>query len=184
MAKQKKWEMLLAEAKFLMQQSRDTLFDVVSKMVSVSNDADFLAFHGGVIDKADEHLDQFLADYDITFREAELVLKYYPAREQWRNTGIRVMLAESIVRRDEASKSGAPTRNSPRRVTIAEYEKLQEQLDTECKHTSAVVGELSEARSEMKTLREENRRLMRELAVAEGRISELERMIKREPAMV
>lgn len=180
----KKWETLLNEATAMIQQSRENLFDAVTNLVAVMADEDFLSYHGGVLDKAEAMLDALLVGYDLSYQEAALMLKYFPAREQWRTKGIRELLNESIDRRDAESKANKPERSKPRRVSLEEFAKLQEQIEAECKTTARLSQKLAESETERKSLEQKIRDLTRELARAEGRIVELERMVNRSLSIV
>ena len=184
MAKGKKWELLLTEVKNLLADSRGNMCDAVERLVQVFRDTDYLAFHGDNLDAAQEHLDTFLADFDLTFAEAELIYKYYPTREQWRTTSLRTMLAESMNRRDTSQRpeAGDATKKSRTVISRKDFEKVQQQLSQEVARSKSLVDQLADAMAETARLSKENRELVRQLARAEGRISELERIATRELA--
>lgn len=181
MAKGKKWELVLKEVESLIGHSNGVLFDRVLKLQSVYDDPAFRLHHKEVEDDIHDHLDKFLGDYGISFADASLMLRYYPAKSQWEFGKVREMLAESMDRRDaERPQAAAPRKRSV--VSHKEFEQVQKQVEQETVRSKALASELADKRTELEQLREENKRLTRELARAEGRISELERMVKGELA--
>lgn len=184
MAKGKKWELLLVEVKNLLAESRGNLCDAVERMLTVFRDPEYLAFHGDKLDAAQAHLDTFLADFDLTYSEAELIYRYYPSREQWRTTSLRTMLAESMERRDASQRAepGAAPKKSRAVISRKDFEKVEQQLAQEVTRNRSLADELADTRSELTRVLQENRELMRQLARAEGRIAELERIANREMA--
>lgn len=183
MAKGKKWELILKEVESLVGGSNVLLFDRVTKLQAVYDDPEFRRFHGDVIDAMDEHLDKYVGDYGLSFSDLTLVLRYYPARVQWETGQLREMLAMSLDRRDSERKSDKPAVERKRSVvTHKEFEAVQKQAEQEATRAKSLASELADRRSEVERLRDENRELTRQLARAEGRISELERMLKGELA--
>lgn len=176
----KKWENVLVEVKQLLAESRANLFEAVTRIVAVYDDTDFRAHHSDKIDAMESHLNEFLADFDLTYGEAALILKYYPARDQWRTNSLRTMLAESVTRRDSESRRDAPVRPAPRRIKVEEFEAVQKRFDQESARANSLAQTVQTKDDIINELRQENQRLTRELARAEGRISELERALSRE----
>ena len=175
------WQQNLAQAREMRGQAGASLFDRLKLLNAVFEDADWRVRTG----KTDEGqwldmLDEEVADAFLPFAELRDMLLYAPERAQWSDgklTELRAKMHED--RRRQRSESAAP-QPQRKRVTAddlkaVEREKAQSKalyLDGECKSLQ----------ERLKELEVENRRLTRELAKAEGRISELERMVKGELA--
>lgn len=174
----KKWEQLLLDVRRIRGKSNGLLFDRVNLLVDVYADGDFLAFHGGSVDKAQKQLDGELGDFGIDFFDAKAMLELHPKRATWENGNVKQMLADTIehnaAKAKERNADNAPviTRKRP---TIAEYEESEKRAEQANQRCESLMEEVAR-------LRAENRRLTAELARAEGRISELERMVRREYA--
>lgn len=176
MANGKKWEKMLLEVKELVGKSNELLFDRATRLVAVYHDKDFQDYHKGDADKIESHLDQYVADYGVTFYDVLEMLKWFPSRGEWSKGSVRQILAESLERRDAtrpAKEATAIKRSNP--IPVKEHEAVKKELAQEVARAKSLASEIQE-------LRDENRRLTRELAMAEGRISELERMVKRDLA--
>ena len=179
----KKWETLLNEAKSLIQQSRENIYDAVCRMVEVSKDPGFVDFYGGVVDKAEACLDDLLGGFHLTFSEAELMLHYFPAKEQWKTMPLNDMLADSIVRRNAENKRDSAPRAIATRPTAKEMEQVKLELGQEREKAVELAKEVSRQVSEVDQLRAKIRDLEQENARLRGRIEELERMVRPDVAM-
>lgn len=176
-----KWEIKLKEVDRLIAGSNASLFDRAVLLQEVYDDPGFRQFHGAKEDAMHDQLDAKLGDYGITFADASLMLRYFPAKASWQTSHIRNMLAEAMDRRDaERRPAAAVVARQRATVTRKEHEALQKRLGEEATRAAALAREIADSRTELERLRDENRRLAAELARAEGRIVELERALNRQ----
>ena len=169
-----KWELTLKKVDALIAESNGSLYDRAVMLKEVWDDPGFLEFHNRDIDKAEEHLNEKLGDYGVTIFDCISLLKHFPDRMRWTGGKLREMLAaaldaESRMRSDSADPK--PDRKGP--VARKEFDKLESDL----KHVNSRADALAE---ENGRLRAENATLRSQLDQAHGRISELERILKRE----
>lgn len=174
----KRWKQLLAKAREMRGQSGLKAYDRAQDLVEVFNDRDFRAERGNVDDlKAAKKLDQYVGDLCCEFLELRDMLSYYPSRDQWGDGNLAKMKREMYEahrksKRDSEAEAEPITRTRP---TLAEYKDLKKEADELKVRTKYQADEVA-------LLREENHRLRTELARAEGRIQELERIVKLQPA--
>lgn len=162
----------LIAASELRTQGRAALFQRAKLLVEVFEDRDFRADNEQFDDlKAAELLDTYLEDTAATFLEIRAILQTFPTLEQWEGKTIR-QLYESALESSRAN-TDEKTRVAPRRVTIKQFE--EEQLAR--KEAEAETRNLKKQLAEMDAA---NRKLIRENAQLEGRITELERIARRE----
>lgn len=150
---------------------RESLFQLATILVEVFEDRDFRADSGNIDDfHASELLDKYLEHTAATFLEVRAILQTFPTLEQWNGKTVRE-LYESALESSRASEDSKP-RVTPRRITIKEFEeeqRLRREAEAEVRNLKKQVDELDK----------QNRKLIRENATLEGRISELERAIER-----
>ncbi len=176
----KKWETLLNEATELIKNSRENIYDAVERMIAVSKDAGFLDFYGGEFDKAVGCLDDLLGGFNLTFAEAELMMRYFPARGQWRSASLADMLAESIVKRNAEEAKESPPRAPINRPSAKELERIKADLGEERTKSANLATEVARYVSETDQLRARIRDLENENQRLQGRIEELQRLLKTE----
>ena len=182
MSRKVKWEIVLRNVDELIKQSNAGLYERVVLLKQVWDDPDFLAFHKSDVDAAEDHLNQKLGDYGITFFDAAAMLKHFPDRSEWAGASIRDLLAKALD-----LESGARTRHeepkSDRKKPIAhdEHERIKGELETQVQILSKRSESLADENSR---LRSDNQELRRENAELRGRVMELERIARRELAAV
>lgn len=183
MAKMLKYKELLLQAKSLMRKGAESLFDRAKILVEVFDDAAFRADHGMYDDaQLAEQLDAYLQDTKWRFAELRLMLSFCSDRKRWSTGKLRDLYDEAL-----AAKRPAPQEEPRHRrtATVAELEAAEDRV----KHEAAVSRQLraqleSEAKqrenteTELERLRRQNAQLREELAVARGRIEELERVLR------
>ena len=156
----------------MLAEGRENLHERVKLLVGVFEDREFRADNQQYDDfQAANLLDKFLEATALTFLEARAVYQTYPAFKQWEGKSIRE-LYESALEQSRATDS-EKERATPRRVTIKQFEEEQRSrrdAEAECRNLKKQVADLEA----------ENRNLIRDNARLEGRVSELERIIRRE----
>lgn len=96
MARAKKWELKMHEARELRKQGSELLFDRVNLLTECYEDADFRAWHESNQTNDLDFLDGELSDTAATFLTLHAVLMKYPDRESWIKHNIRDLIAEVI----------------------------------------------------------------------------------------
>lgn len=151
---------------------RAALYEKVKLLVDVFGDRDFRADNGEFDDfKAAELLDRYLEDTAVTFLEGRAILQTYPSFEQWDKKPIRE-LYESALESSRSNENDKP-RATPRRITLKQFEeseKARREAEAECRTLKKKIADIEAS----------NMKLIRENAQLEGRISELERIARRE----
>jgi len=171
-----KWQTMMKKVDGLIGTSNGNLFERAKLLVAIWNDGEFLAFHNGDVDKAEESLNSKLGDYGLTIFDVKAMLGEFPNKAEWESGKLREMLATSLEAEDSRRKENSrprAERKSP--VPRKEFEQVQKTLQA----TQARVESMGD---ENARLREENARLRAELAHANGRIDELERVLKMQAA--
>lgn len=181
MATKTGYKKLLLKAKELMGQAGLLAFDRAKLLTEVFNDRDFRADLGNADDwKAADALNEFCRDLALKFDRLRQLIEHFPDRGQWATGDLEGMLARMIEdKRGEEREANAPAAKV-NRIKREEFEAVQQQVAHEqarAKHLESVV---SAKREEIQWLREENAELKHKLAVAEGRLTELERLLDRQ----
>lgn len=154
------WKKNHIEAGKLRQKGLGFLWERMQRLVAVYQDAAFRAEHDLDDFSAGEWLDKEVSDTCATFLELMAVLEVYPERDQWIAGDLKSMVAQCLA--EEAARRRAQSDRQPRkRMSAEEFRALERERD--------------ELRGQIAELIEENRSLRSELAVAQYRISELER---------
>ena len=156
--------------------SRQNIHQRVRLLVDIFADEEFRADHHDLDDFGlAELLDAYLEDTALTFREAQRVLEKYPKYADWQTKSLRELYAEATA--EDAADVKEPTGRTRRSATIKELEASEQRVkDYEARlkfsetNQERLAKELNEALAE-------NRRLVVEVALLEGRISELERTV-------
>lgn len=178
----KKWERLLKEVDGLIASSNGGLFDRATRLVQVWEDGEFLAFHNGNIDAAEESLNSKLGDYGLTIFDVKSMLGEFPKKEQWETGKLRMMLATAMEaeesRRQEHRAPATTKRQGP--IARKEFEQLQKQYEATQSQVATIQSRAESMAEENARLREENHKLRFSLERANGRIEELERALSRE----
>ena len=152
--------------------SNANLFERSKLLVAIWEDGEFLAFHGGDVDKAEESLNSKLGDYGLTIFDVQSILKEFPQVQQWEKGKLREMLAKALEAEDSRREEhAAPKTDRKGPIPRKEFEQLQKIVE----NTQSRADSLSD---ENARLREENTKLRGQLEHANGRIDELERVLK------
>lgn len=170
------------ELKSAMSQQRDSLalsaYDRIKLLCEVFGDAEFRADLNLIDDgQAADWLDKECGDLGHPFLTLKAAYERHPQRESWRNATVYELSIDALAAEEEADREASPPQRSVNRVTKAQYDEMAERA----KHHEYRADQLSR---DVAALREENAELRRDIAVAQGRIQELERMLKLEPAGV
>lgn len=96
MARAKKWEVKMHEARELRKKGSELLFDRVSLLADCYEDEDFRSWHEANGTNELDFLDEELSDTAASFLTLLAVLKTYPDRESWVKHNIRDLIAEVI----------------------------------------------------------------------------------------
>jgi len=170
----RKWQLVLKDVDKLIGSSNGSLFDRSKLLVAVWSDGDYLAHHKGDVDAAEVMLNEKLGDYGLTIFDVKTMLAEFPKREQWETGKLRAMLAEALAAEDsrrETRESPKVERKGP--VPRKEFEQLQKIVENSESRIESISAENAR-------LREENSQLRMKLEHANGRINELERVLRRE----
>lgn len=180
MSRKVKWEIVLRNVDELIKQSNAGLYERVVLLQQVWDDPEFLAFHKSDVDEAEDHLNQKLGDYGITFFDAAAMLKHFPDRAEWASSSIRDLLAKALDLESSArTRHEAPKPERKKPIARDEHERIKSELETQVQ----ILGKRSESLAdECSRLRSENQELRRENAELRGRLQELERVLKRQLA--
>lgn len=167
-----KWQTMMKKVDSLIGTSNANLYERSKLLVAIWSDGDFLAFHNGDVDKAEESLNSKLGDYGLTIFDVKAMLDEFPKCEQWEKGKLREMLAHALEAGDSRrAEYQAPKTQRKGPVPRKEFEQLQKIVE----NTQNRADSLAE---ENARLREENLRLRAQLDHANGRIDELERVLK------
>lgn len=170
----KKWELVMADVDRMIADSNANLYDRVTALKAIFDDPAFLEYHGGNMDKAEQHLNEKLGDFGIGYFEAAAMLQYFPKRDQWAKGKVREMLAHALEKEQErrrANREETPKRQGP--ISRREHEAVIKERD-------AAIEKVEEAASELRTLQAKVAELEQENAMLKGRIAELERVLARQ----
>lgn len=149
-------------------------FDIATRVVSLVKDAEAYADAIGInVDDVAEHVaSRFLADFPIGLEELTIIVEHLPRREQWDKPLIE--LYQQVVREVRAA--------TPRAERAPAARATRKQLEEAMDRAKSAESEAKHLREQLSGVTEENRRLLRENARLEGRISELERIVARDLA--
>lgn len=162
----------LIEALEMKKRGREAIYERIGLLVSVFDDREFRADNNDLDDiKASEILDGYLEDTALSFLEARAVFLTFPKFSQWQGKTLRDLYESSL----ESARGGEEetTRQTRRRATLAD-------LETERQARMSAEAESRNLKKQVEELDATNRTLIRENAKLEGRINELERVMKRE----
>lgn len=180
------YKKLLIEAKRLVGQAGLAAYDRATLLNKVFEDPAFRADTGAVDDYAlGEVLDAYVSDLAVDFMELKNLLDHFPNREAWGTGNLKRMRVEMIAARREASRAEREqagetitrTRRTHQEFKELEHEKdvAERQLESSRRDNESLVQEVARLKKEAADLRIENAQLT-------GRITELERVLKRELA--
>ncbi len=108
------------------------------------------------------------------------IFNRFPQRDQWAGKNLAELAATVAEESKRATKRGDEGEDEDERSRWACTKKEFQKAQDEAEMANARADRLS---SEVQALREENQKLRTELAHANGRIAELERVLKRELAV-
>ena len=146
-------------------------------MVDIFDDRDFRADNNNFDDfAAGELLDKYLEDTSVSFMEARAILISFPDANDWKKTSLRDLYEQAIEKQKPAKDSNAEKRTR-RAVTLKELEDAENATKEYLARCNFLTGENKSLQQQITDLETENRRLVRENAHLEGRVSELERMV-------
>jgi len=179
MAGKKSWKKLLENVKALFAEARVNLHAITVLLVKIWEDKDFR--HDAQLEDdyaASDWIDEYITDTDLTFLELRAVLVQFPKEEQWKESTIRDLYAQTKKTTEEQAEAPPVNRTAWKKKAEEAEEKLKEtefqniQLK---KVESDSLERLTDQSQEIRNLKEEN-------AVLRGRIEELERLYKPELA--
>jgi len=173
-----KWEQLMLQVDRLIATSNESLYERVVLLDVIADDVEFIAFHKHDADAMEDHLDQKLGDFGISFFNARSMLKHFPSKEQWGKAKIRDLLAEALQNEQQSrSEAKQPTAERQNPIPRKEHERVVSQLTKDVGNLTERTESLAD---ENARLRQENDKLRHENAELRGRLSELERIVNRE----
>lgn len=161
--------------------SASDLYQRATLLVVVFDDSEFRADAGNADDhKAADMLDRYVGDSAYSFLQLRAMLIAEPKREAWKTKTLREIW-DAASRKAEVTGAATATR---RAVKLKDFEQVQlerDSLQSQLAHTRKSGEEtIEELRSLLRQREQEIAELKREIAVAQGRIEELERMVERE----
>lgn len=132
MAKSKKWELSLKEARELRQRGAQVLYQRVSLLVACYEDEEFGAWCVENNHNDLEFLDSELEDTAAGFLTLKAVLDHYPEEDSWAKHNIRELIAEVLDAERQARKESGNERISWKERCLAaekECERLRAERD-------------------------------------------------------
>lgn len=147
-------------------------------LCDVFEDREFRADLGNADDlKMASALDEYVEDLCLDFLDLRAMVAFAPNESQWMDGRLKRLHAEMLAAQSQATSRGESKK--PRKAATVKQleaaEKRVEELSETARHYRSEVEEL---RSKLSEATDEIRRLQRENARLEGRISELERLGK------
>lgn len=176
MAVTKSWKTNMIQARALRGKAGGVTFDRAKLLVSVYDDPDFIAEHGDQL-RAMDVLDAEVSDLGFDFADLMNMLQCFPDRKVWEKKHLKTMQAE-MLELAKNSKVQTITDAPPRRTATVK------QLDDAEKRAEKGEVRVESLSDELAELKQENSDLRMQLSEANGRIMELERLIKVEPIEV
>lgn len=194
--KSQTWQQSLAKAREMRGHAGAALYDRMVLLVNVFEDSDW-RLRTGVTDESKwlDMLNEEVSDVFLTFGELRDMLAYAPERAQWTDGRLDKLRAKMIEDRraakrkekedaGEAGEADKPVRNYVTKEDLAtvEHEKAQVEqklMIVEGEHKS-LAERVRELEAENRKLRADNLLLVRDNARLEGRVAELERMVRGE----
>lgn len=172
MTSQRQWKQKMLEARKLRGKTAGIVWQRVKLLVEVFDDQDYRSDNGDLDDMAAaEKLSGELGDVAADFFMLRRVLDRMPLKSDWEGKDLRKMIAE--VRELDKKDDNKEPRSPRRTATVKQLDGVQQERDVAEKRLTIAESTLAELRSE-------NRQLREELAVARGRIEELEKALNRE----
>lgn len=151
-----------------------SVYDRGKLLLSVFDDRDFRADLGNVDDfHAADVLDKYLDDLPYMFLDLRSMIEKFPARDDWSKKTLRDIYEETMKTDDAEDK---PKRQQ-NRATKKEVEELTNTIKAQASRLNFTEQLLNERTKTCEELIAENKELRRQIAVAEGRIQELERRL-------
>lgn len=179
--KSQTWQKSLAQSREMRGTSGGLLYERMVLLNNVFLDGDW-RLRQGQLDESElmALLDGEVADVFLPFGELREMLLFAPERAQWTDGNLVKLRAAMHQSRADARKAQQGERPTPRRVTKEELKAVEDEKAKVEMRASYLEGEAKSWAEKCRELEEENRQLQRELARAEGRISELERIVNGE----
>lgn len=177
------WQRMWEQAKTLTGQAGLAAYDRAKLLTAIFNDTKFRDAHPTEDDhQLGDRLNELCEDLAMKFWRLKQLVEHFPAREQWAEGKLETMLATMLAERKAASDEGRQPATQ-HRVKRADYEKLADEkahVESKLKHFEQMHSETVETKQQIIDRQAtEIVELRRQLAVAEGRIAELERQIER-----
>lgn len=175
-----KYKQLLKDVEELQRMARTRIHQRVGLLCEIYDDQDYRADHAQYDDaRLGEQLDKYVEDTALSFLQLRALLQEFPAEAEWSSMGL-IQMWEEYRSRDRGRASAAETTHNEtvrRTAKIAELDKAKEETKHFRAMTRNLETRLDESANEADRLRQENQSLREDLAKANGRIQELERIV-------
>ena len=180
---QKPFETKLAAVRKLVGGMRTALYDAVKLCCDVFEDRAFRDYlrveRGLVVDDfvAADALDAELTESGFGFLELRTMLELFPDREQWQTTTLGDMHTAVLKRTEQHDER--ETKRAVTRVKLADHKEVCDERDRAVKRAESLEVDVRQRQDEVGMLRAQVANLEKQLAEANGRISELSAEIER-----
>ena len=104
MAKTKKWEVNMHEARELRKKGAGLLYDRVALLIACYDDKEFRAWHEANGTNELDFLDEELSDTAVGFLSLKAVMASNPNREDWIKHNVRDLIATTMAAEAESKK--------------------------------------------------------------------------------
>ena len=144
MAKTKKWEVNMHEARELRKKGAGLLYDRVALLIACYDDGEFRAWHEANGTNELDFLDEELSDTAVGFLSLKAVMASNPNREDWIKHNVRDLIATTMAAEAEGKKRDRDdTRISWKERALAaeaECERLRAKVETMTESMMAVAS--------------------------------------------
>lgn len=180
MASKPNYKAILKTLSRMKSDAASALHERATLLVEVFDDRDFRSDLGNVDDfKAAKVLDEYVDDTPYTFLALRTMLAKYPVADTWATQPLGELYHEAHAR--EPAEATKRTRTVATKKEVEELATAKKAAEGRARYLET---QLTEERRSREELIEENRALRRELHIAHGRITELEKIVAREMALV
>ena len=174
----KGWKKNMLAAQAERGKSMASLYRRVKLLCDVFADREFRQDNGNLDDAAactllSKELNDVASDFFVLRR----VIEYFPDRDSWAGGNLQKMIAE-VREYDHAQVEKEPKR-TVERATMQQLRTEKERAASAEQQVARVEKTVDDLRVENQQLRDDNQQLREELATANGRIAELERLLDR-----
>lgn len=173
------WSQKISKARILRSKGAALNFERIAILAEVYRDEEFLAEHGEL--EALSLLDEEVADLCADFKTLLSVYERFPRKTDWENKPLQKLVAQVLDEQAQARRQASGEKPPRHRasVSVKQHEETVKEKEIAETRAKSLAEELIDARRRIKELESENQELRQDVARANGRIAELERIAKR-----